>query len=396
VVGPDGARPAAARALGVWAPDVWAPGVRALGVRALGLWVLGLWMLGGALGGALGGCHPSPPHTPPQAALTPRQQATHRLPVQRLYASADGGVLATLDGEALHLWRLPDLDLFARVEGVEGLDFATRVALSMHGHQVAVWGAGTLWLWPDQRGRARPFAPEDDDLTPQHLIGFDPSGALLWVSARGEVMRRADAPQRIGSLRSTPFDVSGDAARGFLLWGLDPAWLRCDGAAEGVADEVTDGVTDGVGGCGLEPIQAFWGRWQPSSPPAGVYDAQVILAPRGPEVMPLDLRAQRMIGPLSSRTPASPFEHLSAFALSPDGRWLVTATSASDRLLWWSLRDGQVHHVTALPLDLIDPLWPQPILDATFSDAQTLWVLLPEQRLLRYSGDGQLTGSWAL
>jgi hypothetical protein len=306
--------------------------------------------------------------------------------VVRLVAAAGGGWLGTADGEALHLWRLPEMRLSARILGMEGLDFAPRLALSSDGQQAAAWVAATqtLWLWPDAAGR--PYALTPPDRAPQHLIGFDAQGALLWVDAAGDVLRGADDAVRVGSLRAPPQHVSGDGSRGFLLWGLDPAWLRC-----------RDDATPHAGPpCTLARLDPFWGRWRPDAAPLGVADLGLILAPRGPEVWALDLSAAQL-GASLAVSPTNPHARLCALAVSPDGRWLVTATTDAPALRWWSLPDGALARVTHLPPALLDPTWPQATLAAAFSDPLTLWVLLPEQRLLRIDAQsGMITGTWIL
>lgn len=333
-------------------------------------------------------CGPTPLVNTIHQADTERSSVLHRLPVRGLLVSPDGDTLATLDAEAIHLWRLPGLELAARIDAIEGLEFAPRVALSPSGHQLAVWTLNqTLWLWPDAQGKASPLQT-DPAHVPQHLIGFDGSGRLLWIDAQGDVLRRADNPEVMGHVQEIPFDITGDVRRGFLLWGRSSAWLRC-------RPDTGDTNNEDLPTCVIQPIESFWGRWQPDLPPLGVA-MRLILAARGPEIMPLDLDAQRMDSPLSAPQ-SSPHDSFGALALSPNSDLLVAALSSQPRLLWWSVREGRVVHTTQIPPEYLDPLWPRPILGAVFSDALTLWVLLPEQKLLRYNIQSRtFDGDWNL
>ena len=299
--------------------------------------------------------------------------------------AAGGERLATLDGESIHLWSLPTLEPIAQIDDVNLLEFNHGVVLSRDGRDIAILDQGySLWRWREGSGAPATRLAIPSRYAPRQLIGFTPDNHPLWISFSGEIiLQSAQTFSVVGRTRSDRgVKIDGDPQKGYLIWSgkrhqLHAQWLRFPkGSAISLAE-----------------LPSFWSFPEVKGPFVSDASHQLITVLNDQRLISLDTQREVQLEPVDVGRGG---DHASMIHLSPDGDWLLVVYD-SGLIQWRSARDGRLNASSRFPARLSRDVHPRRVRGLQFSDPETLWVLLPEQRLLRYdTRTRHISGDWSL
>jgi len=325
---------------------------------------------------------PLPPHV---------EVPSHDRDVTQLALSPDGRILASVSADSIHLWNTADMSPRTVIDDVDKLEFNRGVAVANDGRYVAVIDSNDrLVVWDRNTQSSRVVEVRYMD-TPTELIGFARDDSLFWISHQGVVKwKGTDDPE---SKRDSVFEIAdvnyGATSRQagdekYLVWSRFPGLLRVDDTGRARLDPIEVDPRDLphpsqapvlVGGADSTRLFMLTGGT------AGIYDVERAEASdddRG--------TAWRRLSTRRTRGRQGVGEQPMAMAASADGTTIALAYRSGGVEIW-DLERAELVATLHIGQRWVRDVHPRPVLDMTLSE-DALWLLLPEQTLLRVARDG--------
>lgn len=325
--------------------------------------------------------------------LPPRVEVRkHQRDVFDLALSPDGSTLATVSADAVVLWNTDDMTPRAVIDSVRRLEFHEGLVVADGGERVAVLSANLeLSVWEDDTLETR-TVPSRFGQNPRELIGFGADGSLFWVSVEAELVQwiARDEPTKRDSIfpvaRLSYFGQASPAGRNrYLVWSAVPSLLEA----------AAPGQPGGAGSkARLEALSGAAvpeGKRLPRTPLLGGTARRLLVLEGGDGIELYDIETGALHALATTQPRARQRDPLSLYALSSDGRMLALSWLGGGVELW------DLDHLELVSTIFIDEryvraVYPTKVLDLVFGE-DTLWLLLPEQKLLpvRVEADGAVS-----